>query len=159
MGGFRLMPRKKDSAAEQKLKAAERSANEIAVNPDYVPECQSDNPLVQMVWAKFAPPLIEAKIVNFATEETFTDLCFHVVVLRKLRHAILDENTEWFETVQNYGDGGVALEGKKEAGPLKAYRLWNSSYQKLLQDLSLRPRDMAGLWSLDKPEGDEDMFT
>jgi hypothetical protein len=153
------MPRKKDSAAAQKLKAAQQAASEVAVNHEYQPECQSDNPLVIMVWDKLAPPLIQAKIVNFATEETFTDLCFHVVVLRKLRHAILDGDTQWFEIVQNYGDGGVALEGKKEAGPLKAYRLWNSSYQKLLQDLSLRPRDMAGLWSLEKSDDDEDMFT
>jgi hypothetical protein len=106
--GMRQMPRKKDSEADQKLKAAQRAASEIAVNHDYVPMCQIDNPVVQEVWNKLAPPLIKARIVNFATEETFTSLCFHIVVCRKMQHAILNEDTEWFEKVQNYGDGGVA---------------------------------------------------
>jgi hypothetical protein len=154
------LPGKKDSAAARKLKEAQRAANEIAVNHDYVPVCQVDNPVVQEVWNKLAPPLIKARIVNFATEETFTSLCFHIVVCRKMQHAILNEDTEWFEKVQNYGDGGVALDGQKEAGPLKAFRQWDKARQALMAELSLRPRDMAGLWSLNEgKEDDEDMFT
>jgi len=81
-------------------------------------------------------------------------------VCRKLQHSILNDDMEWFERIQNYGDGGVALDGLKEAGPLKAFRQWDKARQGLMADLSLRPRDMAGLWNLDKTDNDEqDMFT
>jgi hypothetical protein len=154
------MPRQKDTDADEKLKAAQKAAQEVAISPDYVPTCQIDNAVVQAVWDKLAPPLIEAKIVNFATEDTFSSLCFHIVVCRKLQHSILNEDVEWFEKVQNYGDGGVALDGLKEAGPLKAFRQWDKARQALMADLSLRPRDMAGLWNLDKTDSDdEDLFT
>jgi hypothetical protein len=153
------MPRGKDTKADKALKGAQRESSEIAVSLEYDPVCQIDNAVVQEIWDKLAPPLIQAKIINFATEELFTELCFTIMVMRQMRNAIANGDTAWFEEVQNYGDGGAPIMGVKEAGQLKTYRLWSSRYQELLKSLSLRPKDMAGLWHLGKQEDDEDLFS